>query len=144
MSAAIDANVLLYASDRASPLHERALEEVERRATGPEPLYLFWPVTIAYLRIATHPAIFDSPLAFSDAARNVGRLLGRSHVHSPGEGDGFWRTFAETAADGGVSGNLVPDAHLVGLMRQYGVRTIVTRDRDFRRFDGIRAHDPFE
>jgi predicted nucleic acid-binding protein len=28
--------------------------------------------------------------------------------------------------------------------RQYGVRTITTRDRDFRRFDGITAHDPFE
>jgi hypothetical protein len=28
-------------------------------------------------------------------------------------------------------------------MRQHGVSTIYTRDRDFRRFDGIRAEDPF-
>jgi len=28
-------------------------------------------------------------------------------------------------------------------MRQHGVRTIYTRDRDFRRFDGIVAVDPF-
>jgi hypothetical protein len=28
-------------------------------------------------------------------------------------------------------------------MRQYGVVPIVTRDRDFRRFDGIRVRDPF-
>jgi hypothetical protein len=40
-------------------------------------------------------------------------------------------------------GNLVPDAHLVALMRQYGVSTIVSHDRDFRMFDGIRVHDPF-
>jgi predicted nucleic acid-binding protein len=38
----------------------------------------------------------------------------------------------------------VPDAHLATLMRQYGVRTIYTRDRDFRRFDGIDVRDPFE
>ncbi len=29
-------------------------------------------------------------------------------------------------------------------MRQHGVRTIYTRDRDFRRFDGIAAEDPFD
>lgn len=46
-------------------------------------------------------------------------------------------------AEGGARGNLVTDAHLVTLMRRYGVRTILTRDRDFRRFDGIRALDPF-
>jgi hypothetical protein len=28
-------------------------------------------------------------------------------------------------------------------MRQHGVGTIYTRDRDFRRFDGIRVEDPF-
>ena len=29
-------------------------------------------------------------------------------------------------------------------MRQNDVRTIWTRDRDFRRFDGIEARDPFD
>jgi predicted nucleic acid-binding protein len=38
---------------------------------------------------------------------------------------------------------LVPDAHVVALMHQHGVRTIWTRDRGFRRFRGIEAHDPF-
>jgi hypothetical protein len=28
-------------------------------------------------------------------------------------------------------------------MRQHGVRLIYTRDRGFRRFDGIDARDPF-
>jgi predicted nucleic acid-binding protein len=40
-------------------------------------------------------------------------------------------------------GNDVPDAHLASLMRQHDVRVIWTRDRDFRRFDGIDARDPF-
>jgi len=37
----------------------------------------------------------------------------------------------------------VPDGHLAALMRQHGVGKIYTRDRDFRRFDGIAAEDPF-
>ncbi len=40
-------------------------------------------------------------------------------------------------------GNELPDAHVVALMRQHEVATIYTRDRDFRRYEGIMVHDPF-
>ena len=39
-------------------------------------------------------------------------------------------------------GNDVPDGHLAALMRQHGVRTVYTRDRDFRRYDGIAMGKP--
>jgi uncharacterized protein len=143
VSLTLDANILVYASDRDSPLREQALEQLEECAAGPEPLYLFWPVAMAYLRVSTHSSVFARPLAFADAAQNVERLLARRHVRAPGEDQGFWRMFSTVAAEAPTRGNLVTDAHLVALMRQYGVRTIVTRDRDFRRFDGIKAHDPF-
>lgn len=143
MSATLDANVLLYASDRDSPYRERAIDELERYARGPEPLYLFWPVVMAYLRISTHPSVFSRPLAFSDARANIELLLRRRHVRTSGEGEGFWRMFSEAASEATIRGDLVPDTHVVALMRQHGVRTIVTRDRDFRRFDGIKVHDPF-
>ena len=37
--------------------------------------------------------------------------------------------------------DVVPDAHLVALMRQNGVRRIYTRDQSFRRFAGIEVLD---
>ena len=37
----------------------------------------------------------------------------------------------------------MPDARLAALMRWNGVAVIYTRDRDFRRYDGIEARDPF-
>jgi hypothetical protein len=37
----------------------------------------------------------------------------------------------------------VADAHLVALMLESDVRTIWTRDRDYRRFAGIEVRDPF-
>lgn len=144
MSLTLDANVLLYASDRESSYRQRAIDELEHSAVGPEPLYLFWPVVMAYLRISTHPSIFARPLAFADAAANVERLLRRRHVRTPGEHEGFWRVFAVAASEATTRGDLVPDTHIVALMRQHGVRTIVTRDRDFRRFDGIKVRDPFK
>ena len=49
----LDANALLYASDRSSDRHERARRFVETSAAGPEILCLAWPTLMAYLRIAT-------------------------------------------------------------------------------------------
>ena len=144
MSYTLDANILLYASDEASPFHARSIEAVTRAAAGPEIVYLFWPTIMAYLRIATHPAVFRRPLSMAEAAGNIGALIGRPNVQTPGEQDRFWPRYLEVAADATPTGNLVPDAHLVTLMLQNGVRTILTHDRDFRRFRGIEARDPFE
>lgn len=143
MSITLDANVLLYASDVASPRHARAREVVEAVARGPELAYLFWPTIVAYLRIATHPAIFDNPLGGRSAMANIDALLSRPHVRAPGEQPDFWLRYRDVAADAEPAGNLVSDAHLVALMLQNEVRTIWTHDRDFRRFTGIEVRDPF-
>lgn len=42
MSYTIDANVLLYASDRASPFHEAASAFLEARSRDPDVLCLTW------------------------------------------------------------------------------------------------------
>jgi toxin-antitoxin system PIN domain toxin len=142
MSATIDANVLVYASDRRAGPHDAAEALVRRLAAGPEILYLFWPVLLGYVRIVTHPGILSTPLSPIDALRNVESLLDRPHVRAPGELDGFWSIFRSTAGDR-PRGNDVPDAHLAALMRQHGVRVIYTADRDFRRFEGIEPRNPF-
>lgn len=144
MSYTVDANVLLYASDESSPVHQRARAAVQQLAQGPEIAYLFWPTVMAYLRIATHPAVFAHPMSIVEAVGNVEQLLARPHVRTTGETEAFWRSFRDVAGDALPSGNLVPDAHLVTLMLDNDVRTIWTRDRDFRRFPRIEVRDPFE
>ena len=142
MSATLDANVLVYASNADDPVHEAARDLLEHLAAGPDLLYLFWPTLMGYLRIVTRPGIFPRPLAPRDALDNVSDLVALPHVRTPGEADGFWKLYRATAG-APVRGNDVPDAHLATLMRQHGVRDIYTRDRGFRRFDGVHVHDPF-
>lgn len=144
MSVTVDANVLLYASDESSRFHSQALARLASIARGPEIVYLFWPVVMAYLRISTHSAILDPPLPRERAIENVERLLGLPHVQTAGEQERFWEGYREVAAEADVRGNLVSDAHVVALMRENGVRTIWTHDRDYRRFPGIRVLDPFD
>ena len=97
MSSTVDANILVYASNRSDPLHEPAIALVRRLAAGPELVYLFWPTVLGYLRIVTHPAILPRPLGPAEAMHNVEALLDPPHVRSPGEGDGFWPIFRATA-----------------------------------------------
>jgi toxin-antitoxin system PIN domain toxin len=143
VSSTVDANVLLHASDETSRFHDQAAGLVSDLARGPELVYLFWPTVMAYLRIATHPSIFEAPLDPATAMANVENLLARPHVQTAGEQPRFWAEFRSVADDADARGNLVPDAHVVTLMRQNGVRTIWTHDRDYRRFPGLEVRDPF-
>lgn len=143
MTAALDTNVLLHASDESSSFHRPAIELLEALASGPDLVYLFWPVALGYLRISTHPAIFQKPLSAAEAMANIDDLVSRPHVRTGGEADGFWDMYQEVATQVRVRGNLVPDSHIVALMRQHGVSTIWSHDRDFLKFPGIKVQDPF-
>lgn len=142
MSYSIDTNILVYASDADGPLHRPAAAFLDRCMSGPEILYLAWPVAMSYLRIATHPSIFNAPLSPEEARGNMEALISLPHVRFLSEGADFWHKFSEVCAEAPVRGNLVPDAHLAALLREHGVRRLYTRDRDFRRFDFLQLEDP--
>lgn len=142
MSATVDTNILLYAANADDKAHPIARELLERLAGGPDLFYLFWPTIMGFLRIASHPSIFPTPQTPEQATAAVTGLVVRPNVRTAGERDGFWGLYRSTA-DRQTRGNHVPDAHLAALMRQHGVTVIYSRDRDFRRYDGIDARDPF-
>ena len=143
MSVAFDVNPLLYAIDRASPWHEQAAELVASSLNGTRPCYLFWPVLSGFLRLSTHPRVFADPLSLEQALENLGLLLAAPMVRTASEGPDFPHHLADAAREVHARGGAISDCHIVALMRSHGVREIVTHDRDFRRFDGIRIADPF-
>lgn len=142
MSSTVDTNILVYATDTGTDVGGVANELIERLARGPEILYVFWPALMGFVRVATHPSINERPLTPAEAVSSVASLLARPHVRAPGEAPGFLAVY-ESTAPGMTRGRQVPDAHIAALMRQHGVGTIYSRDRDFRRFDGIKVEDPF-
>jgi toxin-antitoxin system PIN domain toxin len=143
MSYSLDANVLLYASDRSSERHERARQFLDSCAAGAELLCLTWPTLMTYVRVATHPSIFAAPLTPDEALGNVTALLALPHVRAVSELDGFIDTYKRIAAETTVRGNLVPDAHVAAILLQQGVRTLYSNDRDFRKFETLDVRDPF-
>jgi len=59
------------------------------------------------------------------------------------EEPGFLEVYREVTGGFPVRGNLVPDAHLAALLKQHGVRTLFSRDTDFRKFGFLDLRDPF-
>jgi toxin-antitoxin system PIN domain toxin len=142
MSFGVDVNILLYASDESSPKHGRAKAFLRQCAEGREVFCLAWLTVMSYLRMVTHPAIFERPLSSQEAARNVEALVTLPHCRVLSEEEGFWDAYRRVTKVVPVRGNLVPDAHLATVMQQHGVVTLYTHDRDFRKFDFLVVKDP--
>ncbi len=141
MSFALDVSVLLHASDAASPYHSRARTFLEGCLAGAEVFCLGWPTVMSYLRISTHPSVFEHPLTPADAMANVETLVAHPHARLLAEEEGFWSVYRDVTAVP-TRGNLVADAHLAALLRLHGVRTLYTRDRDFLKFGFLDVRDP--
>jgi toxin-antitoxin system PIN domain toxin len=143
VSFSCDVNVLLYASDASSPVHAQARSFVEQCAKGNDLWCLTWLTLMSFLRIATHSRIFTTPLSPEEALGNVRALVGLPQARVLSEAEDFLDVYSGVTGSFPVRGNLVPDAHLASLLRQHGVRTLFTRDRDFRKFDFLEVRDPF-
>lgn len=143
MSYSIDVNLLVYASDQDSAVHEKARRFFEAAALRLEMLVLPWPTIYSYLRVSTHQSASRAPLLPDTARRNVEKLLSWPQVRTVSHDLESWRIYGQLASTVPVRGNLVPDAQLAALLIRHGVRRIYTRDRDFLKFDGLEAVDPF-
>ena len=142
MSFAIDVNILLYASDTGSPHFERANSFIESCIAQNEVFSVAWPTVMSYLRILTHPSVFDHPLSPNEAMTNVETPLNLPHARFLSEDEGFWTVYRAVTSELPIRGNLVPDAHLAALLRYHGVKTLYSHDRDFLKFPFLDVRDP--
>jgi toxin-antitoxin system PIN domain toxin len=140
---ALDTNVLVHAHRTEMTHHHQAAALVRALATGEEPWSLPWPCVYEFLRVVTHPRVFDPPTPISTALRNVATLLASPSVVMLGEGPRHGDWLRKVLDGSRICGNLVFDAHVAALLREHGVDEIVTSDADFLRFKGLRVTDPY-
>ena len=137
----LDANLLLYARNRADPRHERATRVVEDALNGPRRVGLPWPTLTAFLRIATHPRVFPSPLAAEAAAQQVEEWLAAPAAWVPVPTPRHAEIFLDLVREHRITGALLSDAHLAALALEHGV-AVWSTDADFARFPTLSWHDP--
>ena len=139
----VDTNVLVYAVSPAAAEHDQCRLALERWRRGATPWFLTWSIVYEFLRVTTHPRVLARPLRAAQALDVVDALFeSRSLqvlVATPRHPQILASVVAEVPL---LSGNLVHDAHIATLMREHGIRSIVTRDVAFHRFPFLEVVDP--
>lgn len=137
----VDANVLLYAVNPASPQHAAARSWLDHSLSESEPVGFAWTVLLAFLRLATSAAVFPRPLATADAVGVLRDWLSQpaSLVVEPTAR--HLDVLAGLLAESGTAGNLVADAHLAALAVEHDA-ALVSFDADFGRYAGVRWQRP--
>jgi len=134
----VDTNILLYAVNTNAPQHTAARQALEQLCQGRDPWCLTWGIVYEFLRVATHPRVFPCPLSLIQAytvVQEVSRspacmVLAETSEHQV-QLEQALRLLPR------LSGNQVHDLHHAILMREHGIREILTCDLDFRLFPWV-------
>jgi uncharacterized protein len=90
-----------------------------------------------FLRVITHPRVFDPPFTTDEACEALTRVLRSPSVVILLPGERFWPLLRQEVTGADAVGNLVFDAQIAALCLEVGVSTLLTEDRDFARFDNL-------
>lgn len=137
----IDVNLLLYAYDSTTALHQAAKAWLTTEVNSDEPTGLTYATVIAFVRITTSPRIMREPFAMKTAVEIVNDWLAQPSVTLLGPTERHWPMFADIAIASQAIGPLVPDADLATAALEHGA-TLCTNDRDFSRFPKLRVEYP--
>jgi len=137
----VDTNVLLYAVDEESPHHLAARAWLEEQLSGSETFAFSWAVLLAFVRLATNPRVFETPLSIEAAFDLVDSWLAQPATTVVHPLDRHHQLLRELLAPLGTAANLTSDAHLAALSIEHGAE-LCSADSDFARFPRVRWINP--
>ena len=140
---AVDTNVLIYAEMTTSQHHAAARELLRELAEDARPWAIPWPCVYEYLRVVTHPRVYHPPAPLRVALADLRVILASPSLVLLSETSRHADVMASVLEASGVAGNLIHDAHIAALCLEHGVSELLTGDRDFSRFRGLRVSHPF-
>lgn len=134
---AVDTGILVCAHRGETDLHVPARDALKTICEGDDPWALPIFCITEFFRVVTHRRVFNPPSSvkaatdFIDAVRHAPtcRIAAPSN-HYP---DQLIMVLGKSHA----RGNLVFNAQLVALCREHGIRSLLTNDRDFQRFEDL-------
>ena len=137
----VDANVLLHAIDEQARGHDVARAWLDASLQGSEPVGFGWVVMLAFVRLSTHPAVFPHPLDVRRSTAVLQAWLAQPAAVVVDPTQRHLEILRGLVDAVGTAGNLVNDAHLAALAVEHGAE-VVSFDRDFGRFPGLRWRRP--
>jgi uncharacterized protein len=139
----VDVNVLVYAHREDAPEHAAYRQWLEGVINGDQAYGYSDLVLSGFLRVVTHPRVFDPPSDLEAALAFAAVIRDQSNAVPIRPGARHWSIFEDLCRAARVRGNLVPDAYLAALAIESGSECITT-DRDYSRFPGLKWRHPLD
>ena len=136
-----DANVLIYAFRHDAERHAEYRAWLESVLSDGRALGISDLVLSGVIRITTHPRVFAKPSPLQRVLGFCAFLLAQPGAVRLTPGGRHWGIFANLCEAADAKGNLISDAYLAALAIEAGAE-LVTTDRDFARFPGLRWRHP--
>lgn len=136
-----DINVLIYAYREGAPEHAAYGDWLAGAVGGDLSFAMSDLVLSGFLRLVSNPRIFNPAVPLSEALDFTNALRGRPNCVHVEPGPRHWAIFEQLCRSARAKGNLIPDAYLAALAVEHGCE-LITADRDFARFPGLRWRHP--
>jgi len=138
----MDVNLLVYAHREDAPDHARYHQWLLDALAGEEGVAVSELVLSGFLRIVTHPKIFNPPSSLEAAIAFTRDLRSHPNLSVLSPGRRHWDIFLRLCREGDAVGNRIPDAYHAALALETGCSWI-SADRGFARYPGVKWQHPF-
>ena len=138
---ALDVNVLVYAH-REDVKDHRAYRDWLESVINSNTAYGFSELVLSgFIRVATHPRVFETPSSLEVAIAFAEQLRTAEHAVCLAPGRNHWPLFLNCARSISARGNEISDAYHAALALEWDCDWVTT-DKGFRRFKGLRVRHP--
>jgi uncharacterized protein len=132
----LDVNVVLTAFRDDHPRHPVARPWFDAAVRAPNGFAVPAVVWTSFLRLATHPRVFDPPTPMSDAYEFIESTRGQPEFLAAEPGHRHLDVVRRLCEEGEATGDLVPDAVIAAIAVEHGL-VVASFDRDFARLRSV-------
>ena len=136
-----DINIYVYAHREDSSYHVPIKKYVEKILKDNSPFGYSLLALSGFLRIITHPRIFNPPTDLKTAVQFTEEIITLPNALKINPGPMHWTIFKDLCRTVNAKGNLIPDAYFAALAIESGCAWVTT-DRDYSRFQDLKWINP--
>ena len=141
----LDTAVLLYAADKSSPFHSRAVEMIEQSIGGKWLACVCEQSLSEFVATVTDPQRVRNPLSAASASKLLDKLLKYPQPEILYSDEAILRRAVKLMDKYPTLRRRFADAHLAATMLAHGVKTLITADsQTFAPVRELDVENPFE
>lgn len=137
----MDVNVLVYAYREDVKHHSECHKWLESVINSQVSFAYSELVLSGFLRVVTHPKVFEIPSGLSRAMSFVDQFKNAPNAVCIAPGAKHWSNFLDCMQQIDAKGNDIPDAYHAALALEWHCEW-VTMDKGFKRYKGLKCRNP--